>query len=53
MLTISGTVHDDTGAPAAGSYSISTSYAGECNVLFLDDSAGTTYNDIVARATPS
>lgn len=36
-----------------GQYSIDTAgFAGECDVLFLDDVAGITYNDIVVRATP-
>ena len=37
---------------ALGSYSISTSHVGEVQVVCLDDSAGTTYNDLIARTTP-
>lgn len=44
-----------TNAPAAatplGSYSISTSYTGEVQVVCLDDAAGTTYNDLIVRTT--
>jgi hypothetical protein len=35
-----------------GGYQINTAYTGECSVLFLDDAAGTVYNDLVVRATP-
>ncbi len=45
---------DATGStPAAGSYSISTSHVGEVQVVCLDDAAGTTYNDLIARTTPA
>lgn len=36
-----------------GSYSISTSHTGEVQVVCLDDDAGTTYNDLIARTTPA
>lgn len=43
-------------APAAaaplGSYSISTSHAGEVQVVCLDDGAGTTHNDLIVRTVP-
>lgn len=35
-----------------GEYEITTSYTGECNVLCLDDSGGTTHNDLILRTTP-
>ena len=37
----------------AGSYTISTSHAGEVQVVCLDDDAGTTYNDLIVRTTPA
>lgn len=39
--------------PPLGSYSISTSYTGEVQVVCLDDAVGTTYNDLIARTTPA
>jgi hypothetical protein len=39
--------------PPAGSYTFETAHTGECNVLFLDDTAGIKYNDILKRATAS
>jgi hypothetical protein len=36
----------------AGEYLITTSHTGECNVLCLDDTAGTVYEDLCRRATP-
>ncbi len=45
-----------TTPPAAatpiGTYSIATSHAGEVQVVCLDDAAGATYNDQIARTTP-
>lgn len=37
---------------ATGGYCITTSYTGEVNVICLDDSSGTTYNDMILRTTP-
>lgn len=38
---------------ALGEYAIDTvGFSGECNVVCLDDAAGTTYNDLVLRTTP-
>ncbi|MDD2927062.1 LamG-like jellyroll fold domain-containing protein [Rhodoferax sp.] len=39
-------------ATAVGSYSIPTTHAGEVNVVCLDDTAGTAYNDLILRTTP-
>lgn len=36
----------------AGGYCIPTTYTGEVNVVTLDDSGGTTYNDLILRTTP-
>jgi hypothetical protein len=35
-----------------GAYLIETSHTGECNVVCLDDAAGTVYNDLILRTTP-
>jgi hypothetical protein len=75
MPTISGTVLDDAGDPAAGrvvrayrrdtgallaetvtdagAYEIDTAYEDEVNVVCLDNSGGTTYNDLILRTTPA
>jgi len=37
---------------STGAYSINTGPIGECDVVCLDDSAGTTYNDLILRQTP-
>jgi hypothetical protein len=37
---------------ALGEYGITTSHTGECNVVCLDDAAGTVYNDLILRTTP-
>lgn len=50
----------DTGAmigssvsdPSTGAYTIDCAEAIECSVICLDDSAGATYNDLIARAMP-
>lgn len=39
-------------APSVGAYTITTAYTGDCNVIVLDDDAGTTYNDLILRTTP-
>jgi hypothetical protein len=39
-------------ATVLGSYALTTAHTGECNVLCLDDAAGTVYNDLVLRTTP-
>lgn len=36
-----------------GKYEITTTYTGECNVICLDDSEGTTYNDLILRTIPA
>ena len=36
-----------------GEYSISTSHAGEVQLVCLDDDAGTTFNDLIVRTTPA
>lgn len=39
--------------PTTGDYTAALLQdGGECNVVFLDDAAGTTYNDLIARAMP-
>jgi hypothetical protein len=35
-----------------GLYQINTAHTGECNVVCLDDAAGTVYNDLILRTTP-
>jgi hypothetical protein len=35
-----------------GAYEITTAHTGECNVVCLDDAAGTVYNDLILRTTP-
>jgi hypothetical protein len=35
-----------------GEYEIDTAHTGEVNVVCLDDSGGTTYNDLILRTTP-
>jgi hypothetical protein len=35
-----------------GAYTITTAHTGECNVICLDDAAGTVYNDLILRTTP-
>lgn len=75
-FAVSGTVLDNTGAPAArtvrvyrrdtgallgsttsnattGAYSVASTYSGEVQVVCLDDSGGTVYNDLILRATPA
>lgn len=42
-----------TSNPTTGAYSYSGSYTGELQVICLDDAAGTTYNDLILRATPA
>lgn len=43
-----------TGIPTtAGAYYFSTNYTGEIQRVVLDDSAGTTYNDLIKRAIPA
>jgi len=37
---------------STGGYYISTSHTSEVNVVTLDDSGGTTYNDLILRTTP-
>lgn len=44
--------NEPAAATPIGSYSISTSHAGEVMVVCLDDSGGATYNDLIARTTP-
>lgn len=39
-------------ALAAGAYTVASLYTGEVQVVCLDDSAGTTYNDLILRTTP-
>lgn len=39
--------------PALGSYSVDTGHTGEVVLHFLDDSAGTTYNDKILRVMPA
>lgn len=39
--------------PALGSYSLQLPYGGEVQIVCLDDSAGTTYNDLIIRTTPA
>jgi hypothetical protein len=41
-----------TSSLAVGAYEITTAHTGECNVVCLDDAAGTTYNDLILRTTP-
>lgn len=36
----------------AGEYALDVAYSDECNVICLDDAAGTTYNDLILRTTP-
>lgn len=36
-----------------GDYKFLTPYTGECDVVCLDDAAGTTFNDLILRATPA
>jgi hypothetical protein len=38
---------------STGNWSIGTPYNEEHDVICLDDAAGTTYNDLVLRATPA
>lgn len=48
------TAESDVNTPtgAAGSYTIDLTYSGEVQVVCLDDSAGTVYNDLIHRTTP-
>lgn len=39
-------------AVATGAYVIDTTYAGEVQVVCLDDAAGSVYNDLILRTTP-
>lgn len=39
--------------PALGAYSVDTGHTGEVVLHFLDDSAGTTYNDKILRVMPA
>jgi hypothetical protein len=41
-----------TSSLAVGAYEITTAHTGECNVVCLDDAAGTVYNDLILRTTP-
>lgn len=43
---------ETTSAATTGAYSMTVSYSGEVQVVCLDDDAGTTYNDLIARTTP-
>lgn len=38
--------------PSTGNWSIGTPYNEEHDIVCLDDTAGTTYNDLIHRATP-
>lgn len=41
-------------AAAVGTYSVDVGgFAGQCNVIALDDDAGTVYNDLIKRVTPA
>lgn len=46
-----GSPRFETTSASDGTWSLSVPDT-ECNVICLDDSAGTTYNDLIARATP-
>lgn len=52
-LLVETLTSDGTTPLPLGKYIITTAYTGECNVICLDDSEGTTYNDLILRATPS
>lgn len=41
-----------TSNATTGAYSFTTAFNGEVQVVCLDDAAGTTYNDLIARTTP-
>lgn len=47
-----GALLGETTSDSGGAYSFTLTYAGECNVVALDDSAGTVYNDLILRTTP-
>lgn len=40
-----------TSSSSDGTYTFPTAYTGEVQVICLDDSGGTTYNDLISRAT--
>ena len=44
---------ETTSAATTGAYSLTLSYGGEVQVVCLDDDAGTTFNDLIARTTPA
>lgn len=44
---------EGTSAATTGAYSLTFTYGGEVQVVCLDDDAGTTYNDLIARVTPA
>lgn len=49
-----GAVLDEvTSDSVSGAYVVTTNYAGECYVVFMDDDAGATYNDKIARVRPA
>lgn len=41
-----------SGTLPTGGYKVVATHTGECNVVCLDDSGGTTYNDLILRTTP-
>lgn len=42
-----------TSNATTGAYSFPTAFDGEVQVVCLDDAAGTTHNDLIARTTPA
>lgn len=51
-FTAPSAAHPDAGGVMVlGQYELFTTYSGEVNVITLDDSGGTTYNDLILRTT--
>jgi len=44
---------ETTSAGDTGAYSLTLSYGGDVQIVCVDDAAGTTYNDLIAWATPA
>lgn len=52
-VRISVLIGDSASVPASGQFRLDTQgFSGECNVVYLDDAAGTLYNDLIHRVMP-
>lgn len=52
-VKISVLVGESAGEPTSGQFKLDThGLSGECNVVYLDDAAGTLYNDLIHRVMP-